>query len=717
MAQNDINIKVQVDTSQAEKSTINYRQRVRELKDEMTALQLAGKENSAEYKALANELGKITDAMGDTSAQARILSDDFFKQRAAMEGLSVGVNIFSGLTQAAALCGAENEDLQEVLVKLQAAQNLANTAMNIAKALNKDTALMTALRMDVTKELNSTLTTNTVATEGATVATQSLNTAEVTATTTSKGLSLSIKSIGAAIKSIPIVGWITAAVTALMVLKSKLDTVREEQKKAYEETQKQYTEAQDKINKSVADTVVKFDKLRYEYEKLGDTVEEKNKFIKEHQGAFNELGLSIRSVEDAEDAFVKNKTKFIDALMAKAQAAAAFDTATEKFVKIFENKRIIEENNKLAESLRTVWESQGVSQSEIEKSLKSYTDANDNLQSEIDATMSEIESLYKVMGADDPIKDTGDTIKDTGNTIKEVTALVEDFDAEMEQAMKGIDWRTEKEKSDEFWNSLFINMDEYQQKGEEIDRESLEYAEKTSNDLDDELAKIKRNKEERLRALQATADFAAGVSDVMNALMEDELSKVEGNQRKEQQIRKKYAQRQFALEINRIALDTASAIMGTWAGYSEMGPFGIAAAAIQTAVIAALGVTQTIKAKTAMSNALAGKAARGAFVTGRSHSQGGELWELEGGEAVLNKRAMAIPAFRNLASAMNEATGGVSFSSKTMQGGSPVLAASVSDEAIAKIVAGIAAIPVVVTENDITTAQRNVSVIEQRSRF
>ena len=66
---------------------------------------------------------------------------------------------------------------------------------------------------------------------------------------------------------------------------------------------------------------------------------------------------------------------------------------------------------------------------------------------------------------------------------------------------------------------------------------------------------------------------------------------------------------------------------------------------------------------------------------------------------------------------MNEATGGVSFSSKTMQGSSPVLAASVSEEAIAKIVAGITAIPVVVTENDITTAQRNVSVIEQRSRF
>jgi len=717
MAQNDINIKVQVDTSQAEKSTINYRQRVRELKDEMTALQLAGKENSTEYKALANELGKITDAMSDTSAQARILSDDFFKQRAAMEGLSVGVNIFSGLTQAAALCGAENEDLQEVLVKLQAAQNLANTAMNIAKALNKDTALMTALRMDVTKELNSTLTTNTVATEGATVATQSLNKAEVTATTTSKGLSLSIKSIGAAIKSIPIVGWITAAVTALMVLKSKLDTVREEQKKSYEETQKQYTEAQDKINRSVADTVVKFDKLRYQYEKLGTTVEEKNKFIKEHQGAFNELGLSIKSVEDAEDAFVKNKTKFIDALMAKAKAAAAFDTATEKFVKIFQNKKIIEENNKLAESLKTVWESQGVSQAEIEKSLKTYTDANSNLQSEINSTISEIESLYELMGDDEPIKNTGNTIEDTGNTIKEVTALVEDVDAEMEQAMEGMDWRTEKEKSDEFWNSLFINMDEYQQKGEEIDRESLEYAEKTSNDLDDELAKIKRNKEERLRALQATADFAAGVSDVMNALMEDELSKVEGNQRKEQQIRKKYAKMQFALEINRIALDTASAIMGTWAGYSEMGPWGIAAAAIQTAVIAALGTTQTIKAKTALDRALSGKAARGAFVTGKSHAQGGELWELEGGEAVLNKRAMAIPAFRNLASAMNEATGGVSFSSKTMQGSSPVLAASVSDEAIAKIVAGITAIPVVVTENDITTAQRNVSVIEQRSRF
>ena len=59
----DVNVKITVDASQANKSTDNFRQRVKELKDEMTRLQLAGKENTAEYAAAAQELGKLTDAM------------------------------------------------------------------------------------------------------------------------------------------------------------------------------------------------------------------------------------------------------------------------------------------------------------------------------------------------------------------------------------------------------------------------------------------------------------------------------------------------------------------------------------------------------------------------------------------------------------------------------------------------------------------------------
>ena len=225
----DVNVKITVDASQANKSTDNFRQRVKELKDEMTRLQLAGKENTAEYAAAAQELGKLTDAMGDTATQAKILSDDFFEQKAAMEGLSVGVNVFSGLTQAAALFGVENEDLMKTLVKLQAVQNLANTAMNISKALNKDTALMVALRSKAQKFLNTELVkTNTTETAG--VGVMSAYTAGETAATTAAGaLTTGVKAVGAAIKSLPLIGWVLAAIAAVTTLITLIKNANDEE--------------------------------------------------------------------------------------------------------------------------------------------------------------------------------------------------------------------------------------------------------------------------------------------------------------------------------------------------------------------------------------------------------------------------------------------------------------------------------------------------------
>ena len=67
------------------------------------------------------------------------------------------------------------------------------------------------------------------------------------------------------------------------------------------------------------------------------------------------------------------------------------------------------------------------------------------------------------------------------------------------------------------------------------------------------------------------------------------------------------------------------------------------------------------------------KFALGGLVHGKSHAQGGEtfavggrLAELEGGEAVINKKSTAM--FGNTLSAMNQAGGGVSFSSPNLGG-------------------------------------------------
>ena len=57
------------------------------------------------------------------------------------------------------------------------------------------------------------------------------------------------------------------------------------------------------------------------------------------------------------------------------------------------------------------------------------------------------------------------------------------------------------------------------------------------------------------------------------------------------------SEEQKAFAIMETIINTLQSIMGTWAGYSEMGPWGVAAAAVQTAALAATGAATIAKMK------------------------------------------------------------------------------------------------------------------------
>jgi len=115
--------------------------------------------------------------------------------------------------------------------------------------------------------------------------------------------------------------------------------------------------------------------------------------------------------------------------------------------------------------------------------------------------------------------------------------------------------------------------------------------------------------------------------------------------------------------------------------------------------------------------------ANGGMVHGRSHAQGGEKFavggrvvELEGGEAVINKRSTAM--FRNQLSAMNAAGGGVKFA----DGGLMNMPTFAQSQFNATNQAGMMGAigqgnRVVVVESDISDVQNTVSVIESEATF
>ena len=108
------------------------------------------------------------------------------------------------------------------------------------------------------------------------------------------------------------------------------------------------------------------------------------------------------------------------------------------------------------------------------------------------------------------------------------------------------------------------------------------------------------------------------------------------------------------------------------------------------------------------------------MVHGNSHAQGGvkfgvggRVAELEGGEAVINKRSTAM--FKPMLSQMNVAGGGKKFADGGMVFGSD----SLSDDSglIDGLVGALNSQQVLLVESDVTNSQRNVKNIQSRITF
>lgn len=720
MAQ-DVNIKIKVDTSQANSSTDNYKKRLKELKDEMTALQVetdgltkASAAQKKRFAELEKEAGKIADAMGDAAARVKNLSDDYKGMSAAMQGVGAGVGAFTAVSGAMSMLGQDSEKVNEAIKKMTSLLGILQGVMAVQKALNKDSQLMTLLRANSMKELNAATATNAVVTGEATVATETFTTAEKTATTASAGLSTGIKGVGAAIKSIPVVGWIAAIVSALLVAVNKIKTIRDEQKKAYEATAAQYKEFQDKINNTASQTITKFELLSKKYNDLGDNIKAKEQFIKDHKASFDELGASINGVKEAEDFLINNKEAFIQSEIAKATAAASREQATNLIKQKLELQEIIDTNKKLAEMYENVYKAQGMSSEEIEKYTKTYRTAIQETQAEINALDTQITKLFGDIQIE---TNSGGTLPKHKEEVKEVKEAYEDWDAVMDELSKSIPNLTEKEKKHqqqlEFWKPLISST-------EELVGDALKK-------MDEEEEEYFKREEERLNRLQqlreakwkAASLLVSTYSELVNASMEAELEEVGENEAEQQRIRKKYARSKFLAQIGSIGVSTAQAIMEAWSSVAAiMFPGNVIAGSTLTAMLAATGIAQTMKARAEMDNAL--KAARGGILNGPSHAQGGIVLsngvEAEGGEAIINKKSTA--AFAPLLSEINSFNGyGAPLISSASASGGTMGAAS--DEMIRRIVAatveGVTSIPVVVSEHAVTEAQRTVRLTKERS--
>jgi hypothetical protein len=183
-----------------------------------------------------------------------------------------------------------------------------------------------------------------------------------------------------------------------------------------------------------------------------------------------------------------------------------------------------------------------------------------------------------------------------------------------------------------------------------------------------------------LDSKRANADMTIQVGERLASA----LSAIAG---KNKQIQKAAALVEATIAIARIITDTSRAIVAFSASVAPLGPAGIpiaAAYAVKAKISAGLGIATIIAqgigklksidesdsggtsgtASSQQSNGLGRGYARGGYIDGPRHAQGGTMIEAEGGEAVMTRGAVTM--FAPLLSTLNQMGGGTSFAPNLM---------------------------------------------------
>lgn len=300
--------------------------------------------------------GQLQDAMDDASTALKSAGQDAGSLVAVTQGLTVMTDAYAVLQGGMAAFGVESKALMEVWAKIQLMQNGINAIQKIALALQKETVLMIKLRLvkeklmlafhkekkaaiigeSVAQAANTTAqaantaaqAANATATKAAAASTVALAAGEGVATKASWTLVGAAKAAGMAIKSIPVIGWILAAVAALGTLIA-LIVKASQTEKANEKIEKEKIARLRKINdlkmeakKSVQQEVVELqlsvdllkkskkgtDEYNYAIQQVSEKLGVSVKWVKKNIDKVEDLAIAWQKVKLAEataDAFNK----------------------------------------------------------------------------------------------------------------------------------------------------------------------------------------------------------------------------------------------------------------------------------------------------------------------------------------------------------------------------------------------------------------------------
>jgi hypothetical protein len=152
-----------------------------------------------------------------------------------------------------------------------------------------------------------------------------------------------------------IVSWQTALVVGITLLTAYGKEIGTWVKSMFsaEETAISMAEAQQRVNDAlgkdgygIGEQIAKVKELQIQWKALGDDLKARKQFIVDNKDAFDDLGVKITNVNDAENLLVTHTDDFTNALNARARAAAGMKLAAEAYEKALIEQQKVEEEIK-----------------------------------------------------------------------------------------------------------------------------------------------------------------------------------------------------------------------------------------------------------------------------------------------------------------------------------------------------------------------------------
>lgn len=313
-------------------SSAPLKKKLKEIQGIMAQMNLDGLNKSDVFTEMAAQAGAYKDAIGDAAQATRLLSSDTASLDALMEGLSAISSVASIATGTMGLFGTENKNVQQAILEVQSALGILSGVQTLSNQLNKDSILMLKLK-EIWEARNVGITIADTAATTANTTSTVINTAANVASRVAQQAWNIAKAVGKALLG-DFTGLLLVGAGALVTYALVTRNSANEQDNLNTSTKNVSNTFTNTYAQSLSQTMSKYEQLRNEYLNL-KTEHQRIEWIHNNQSAFQNLGLSVNDVSSAENVFVNNTSRVVQALDQRAQAAAWAAIAQENYEKAF----------------------------------------------------------------------------------------------------------------------------------------------------------------------------------------------------------------------------------------------------------------------------------------------------------------------------------------------------------------------------------------------